>query len=320
MKSSNILKIAFYPVLLMTLAGCTLPIQNQAPPQAVNPNYTAAAETIAAQLTEISGGGTNIPSLPVDTSIDTTMEAETTIEGEIPTETLPNTSTPLPSNTPLPSDTPTITLTPTITQIPTDTLIPTPTTGNPLSGLGDPDFQDKFASATNWNIGSDEHAAIELRDGTLRMTALNADKYEAMRLANPVLDDFYLEVTARTGDCSGFDRYGLLARTPGFNPIQGYLFGFTCDGRYSLRIFDGVSFTILIPWIQSEDILSGSNQTNKLGFYALGQQIKLYANDKLLMETQDDRFSGGYFGLFIGAFSTPGFTVSISDVKYWELP
>jgi hypothetical protein len=174
---------------------------------------------------------------------------------------------------------------------------------------------------SNWFVYNDEHINIEVQDNQLRMTALNADKYEAMMLSTqPIIDDFYMEVTATTGECSGFDRYGLVFRAPGFTPIQGYLFGFTCDGMYSLRIFDGVNFTAIVQWTHSELIHAGSNQTNQLGISAVGQELKLFANGKPLLELQDDRFSSGYFGLYIGAYSTPGFSVSYSDFAYWLQP
>ena len=174
---------------------------------------------------------------------------------------------------------------------------------------------------SNWFVYNDEHINIEVQDNQLNMTALNADKYEAMMLSTqPIIDDFYMEVTSTTGECSGFDRYGLIFRAPGFTPIQGYLFGFTCDGMYSLRIFDGVNFTAIVQWTHSELIHAGSKQTNQLGISAVGQEIKLYANGKPLLELQDDRFTSGYFGLYIGAYSTPGFSVSFSDFAYWLQP
>jgi hypothetical protein len=90
--------------------------------------------------------------------------------------------------------------------------------------LGEPDFSDDFVDGTNWFMYNDEHVNIEVQDNQLRMTALNADKYEAMMLSTqPIIDDFYMEVTATTGECSGFDRYGLIFVRRDLHP-SGYLF------------------------------------------------------------------------------------------------
>lgn len=297
------------------LAGCTSTEANPPSSPAVNPDYTAAAKTIAAQLTEIAGPGALEP------TIDTTTEIPVPPDNITATETLPNTSTPLPTRTSLPNNPLTVTQTSTLAPIIPGTALPSLAADDPKAGLGDPDFSDDFVDGSNWFVGNDEHVNIEIHDNQLSMTALNADKYEAMRLSTqPIIDDFYMEVTTTTGECSGSDRYGLIFRAPGFTPIQGYLFGFTCDGMFSLRIFDGVNFTAIIQWTRSEIILAGSNQTNLIGISAVGQELKLYANGKPLLELQDDRFSSGYFGLFISAYSTPGFRTSYSDFAYWLQP
>jgi hypothetical protein len=313
----RIWKFATYTVVLI-LAACTSPVSSSPSSQVVNPDYTAAAQTIAAQLTNITGTGSEVPF-----NLQTPEITVTT--GVIsPTQTLPNTSTPLPTRTSAPSNplTDTQTSTPTsLTTTSTGTPTPPLATGDPKASLGEPDFTDNFDDGSNWFIYTDEHAEVEVQDNRLTMTLLNADKYEAMMLSTqPILEDFYMEVSATTGDCRGLDRYGLIVRAPGFNPIQGYLFGFTCDGQYSLRIWDGVGFTAIIQWTRSDLILAGAQQTNRFGFSASGQQLKLFANGKLLTEIQDDQFPSGYFGLFAGAYATPGFSVSYTDFAYWLLP
>jgi hypothetical protein len=159
---------------------------------------------------------------------------------------------------------------------------------------------------------------MRLTDGKLEMIALNADKWDSWMLSWPDIRDFYLEVTARPGECNGLDRYGLLARAP--DASQGYLFGFSCDGQYSLRIWDGKKFSVLVDWTPSEFIIKGSNQTNRLGFMAEGDRLALYANGNLLSEVQDDTYEQGAFGVFVGAVNTDDFKLEISQVAYWDIP
>jgi hypothetical protein len=132
------------------------------------------------------------------------------------------------------------------------------------------------------------------------------------------LEDFYLEATFTTGsECSGLDRYGVLARAP--EPDRGYVFGFSCDGRYRLYKWDGQNYVGLQEWASTSHIQPGSNQTNRLGFWANGNTIRLYANGRLLVEIQDSTFDEGVFGLLVGSVNTDNLKVFVEDMAYWEL-
>lgn len=296
--------------LIILLSACTLPASTSIPQAVENPAFTAAAETINAQLTGIAGPTqTPGPLEPTDVILSTEQPNLPTV-----TETLPNTSTPEASRTPIPSDTPT----PSSTPEPTATSQPTSIPETNLSDLGEPDWKDTFSNAANWPIYSDEHVEMWLQNGSLMMKALNSDKYEAWMLTSAVVEDVYLEASVKTGDCTSLDRYGLLLRAP--DATQGYLFGFTCDGRYAIRIWNGQNFVMLTDWKLSEHILKGPDQTNIIGVKALGDQLSLYANNKLLTQVNDSTYSVGSFGVFVGAFNTPSFTVEIPDIAYWILP
>jgi len=166
------------------------------------------------------------------------------------------------------------------------------------------------------------HIQMVVEGGKLQMTALIPDQenpWDGWMITQSDLTDFYLAVSATPGECSGLDRYGLLARaTP--NADQTYLFGFSCDGQYSLRIWNGHDFKMLVDWTTSQYIFSGADQTNQLGFKAEGNRLSLFANGDLLTELEDDTFSEGAFGLFVGAVNTAGFTVAFDDIAYWESP
>jgi hypothetical protein len=138
-------------------------------------------------------------------------------------------------------------------------------------------------------------------------------------MSYPKISDFYLELKGTIGDsCRGKDRYGLIFRAP--DPNQGYLFGISCDGYYRVRAWDGKTFTELAGWQQSEHILTGPNQTNRVGILADGAEFSFYINGHLVAEFRDNTFDKGVFGAYIAAAETPGFTVSITQAAYWELP
>lgn len=325
---------------ILALVGCSLPAaystQGQVESKAESAAYTAAAATIAAQLTLIAA-----PTLAGETpaagetavaagaTVTVTAMEDTPLLSTTPdllSETLPATSTPLPSSTPIPSDTPTVTPTGTNTLTPTATRAlpsPTPTSVDPEASLGEADWSDTFQSGNNWPLYNDEHVEMHVGNNLLSMIALKADSrnpYDAWMLSWPQLNDFYLEATITPGQCKGVDRYGILARAPGFNPVTGYVFGFSCDGKYSFRIWDGSNYINLITWTSDGNIKQGADQTNVLGLRAEGSQISLYANGSLLTEIEDQTFSAGYFGLFVGAALTNSFTIQVSKVSYWALP
>jgi hypothetical protein len=145
---------------------------------------------------------------------------------------------------------------------------------------------------------------------------------DGWRLSWPVVKDFYLEMTVETGTCAGSDHYGLIARVPDLHEAnRGYLFGVTCDGRYSLRAWDGENMTNLVRPTAGASILAGSEQVNRVGLLATGDQLILYVNGARLTEIEDSRFSEeGSFGVFVGARQTSNFTIHVSEIAYWENP
>ena len=85
----------------------------------------------------------------------------------------------------------------------------------------------------------------------LILTALTPGQNDEWGMANiSPLKNFYLELIFTTaGQCSGLDRYGVILRAP--DPNQGYVFGFSCDGRYRLFIWDGSRYKAIQEWKSS---------------------------------------------------------------------
>jgi hypothetical protein len=287
----------------LALPGCSALATQTAPP----------ADELA---TRVSGTLTSLPpaiTLPPETVAPPTIPAEiaptATLEPTAapPTEVPPTaTFTPEPSVTPLPSFTP----------LATQTL----TVGDPRAQLGNPAWRDPFDNGGNWPLGEDSFTRAEVEDGDLVMTGRTTT--DGWRLTWPEVQDFYLEMSVETGSCTGNDHYGLIARVPDLHEAsQGYLFGVSCDGRYSLRTWDGETMTSLIPLTASASIVAGSDKTNRLGLLADGDRLVLYANGVQLREFQDDTFTeAGSFGIFVGARQTSEFTIRVSEIAYWENP
>jgi hypothetical protein len=293
------------------LTGCLPRSTSQPAEPSPQPGNTSAVQTIEAQLTGIAG--TSLPT-PDHSVTDTPT----------PTETLPATSTPPPTETPEPSGT----LEPTqITPLAPDEsslveLTPTLDTGNPKASLGAPDWTDNFDNGDNWPLYNDEHVNMQITNGSLVMTSLVAnrkDPWDSWMVTDSILTDFYIELSATPGECGGLDRYGMVIRA---NPeaTKAYLFGFSCGGEYSLRLWDGEKLFMLQPWQFDQYINKGPNQLNRLGLLARGKMLTLYANDNLLATVVDETFTEGSFGIFSGAANTDNFTVQFDQMSYWVLP
>ncbi len=301
MKSGTEFAILFTLVTLVSLGAgaCNL---SQAP---AAPNADELATRVSGTLTALP------PAIPLPTAIEPAGPSPTGLPAE--TEAAPTpTETPAASATPLPSLTPTASPTPPVTRtLPAD---------DPRSTLGNPTWRDEFVTGANWPLAEDRFTRAQVADGELVLTGLTTT--DGWRLSWPVVKDFYLEMTVETGTCAGSDHYGLIARVPDLNAAnRGYLFGVTCDGRYSLRAWDGEAMTNLVRATPAASIQTGSEQVNRVGLLASGDQLILYVNGVRLTEIEDSTYAEeGSFGLFVGARQTSNFTIHVSEIAYWENP
>ena len=191
--------------------------------------------------------------------------------------------------------------------------------GSDALDLGSPDWRDPFDNASSWYLLDTDYTQFSVEDGRMVMHIIAAGGGEEWGLsARPGMDNYYLQATFITGEtCPDADRYGVLVRAP--DPDQGYVFGFSCSGRYRLYAWDGESYRPLQEWRASAAIRSGANQTNILGIWLMEDTIRLYANGQLLAEFTDDGFSSGQFGLFIGSQESADFTVYVDEISTWNL-
>jgi hypothetical protein len=191
--------------------------------------------------------------------------------------------------------------------------------GTDSLNLGSPDWRDPMDNSNAWYTLNTANTEWEFEDGMLRMKAKDVDQPEEWGLSSkPAMTDYFLQATFKTGDtCAGLDRYGVLVRAP--DPSMGYVFEFSCDGRYRLYIWDGEEYEAIQEWKSSGFVKGGANQTNILGIWLKGETIKLYANNMLLAEFTNDKFDEGRFGLVLGADQTEGLEVFVDEVAYWLL-
>ena len=248
-----------------------------------------------------------------------------------PREATPtSTATLAPSETPTPNGPTAVVITPTDTAqpvtdtpaAPTMTFTATLPSGDPKTSLGDPTWQTAFTKNVGFGLYDNGHTKVSQESGALDLSAADPNGWLGWTLTfSQKPKDFYLEATFETQSCSGKDMYGLIFRTPNTSD-GGYLYGFTCDGHYSLRSADFKNNNVvdLVKLASTDKIQSGSNQTNRMGVLVKGDQISLYVNGNLLTQVNDATFADeGYFGAFIAAYETAGFTVKMSQISLWNL-
>ena len=204
---------------------------------------------------------------------------------------------------------------------------PTVESDDPAIYLGDADWIDEMETAEYWPTGIDEFTSAAFENGTLKLTALS--ETNGWRIAStPVLGNAYIEADVKMGTCRETDGYGFIFRVPkdtGYN--KGYLFGITCDGRYSLRMWDGLTDESgLMLWLKyytiSEWINEGANQSNRIGVMALDNRFILYVNGEKVDEIIDDdnTYAEGFFGLYVNRDKTENLATVVDKVSYWTDP
>jgi len=211
------------------------------------------------------------------------------------------------------------TATPTLQPTATATLTSSPTpVDDPKATLGAATWTSNLDSVSSWYKEDNDYSNIRGEDGALVLTSKQAIGWHSWSMHYLQLTNFYLEATVKVGSCSGNDLYGLIFRAP--DTSQGYFLSITCDGRAGLRAFDGSEFTKVADFVTAEGLSVGSNQVNRLGVLANGNNLSLYANGKKIIDLSDTTFSEGTFGVFISAVNTPGFQIALDDISYWTMP
>lgn len=327
----------FFTVFLMTLilTGCVLPSSTPPAGESVKPTLSDVE-----MQTQIALMLTTMPTATPEQVTQPTATLPPVVTASEPQPTPVSTETPLPQ---APTATP---LPPTPTEVPTQAAPtatatpagPTPTTGptptvspdDPRNRLGNPSDIDPMNDETAWNwpTGYSEFTSIEFRNGQMLFKGLQTKL--GWRLANPrgeAFSNLYLEMLVKTESCTGNNQFGMIVRVPVLKDAnQGYLFGVRCDGKYSLRKWDGTlgekgTLTRLKDWTSSNAINTGANATNRLGLMMLGNRLIMYVNGTLLGEVSDDTFPNGYFGVYAASdSSSEPFTIAVEEMSYWLNP
>jgi hypothetical protein len=189
--------------------------------------------------------------------------------------------------------------------------------------LGDPTWVESFNNnSSRFYLGSDSEVSFDIQDGKMVMTAFTPSGDQWRVAQSQLMQDFYLEAQFQTGKaCSGEDSYGMIVRAPdqADNFVDsGYIFTFSCAGKFRVYRMDNNVYTGLVNWTSSAEIEAGPDKTNVMGIKAIDDQLQLYANGKLVASFSDATYQQGYYGLTIRTKNTPDFQVFVDMVAGWE--
>ncbi len=239
-----------------------------------------------------------------------------------PTQTPPPSATPrgTATNTPLPTAAPSETASPgpsptaTAPQLPEDD----PRTG---LNLAVPDYEDDFTRQFQWAEFIYEEAATNLLDlegEQFQAIDHNPDTYITWSKTDLAATNFYAQIQAQFGECSGKDSAGLGFRLPAGTLSSGYTLEVSCDGMYRVRKFlEDAPPVILQDWTPSEVINQGSRAENLIGIHTSSGTLTPIINDRSLAEIEDYSFLQGTFGLFSSSFETIDLLVYFDNFRYW---
>jgi hypothetical protein len=220
--------------------------------------------------------------------------------------------------TPVPPDT----ATPTATIVwfppsPTSTLRAVPTsTGTPemSPGIGAQIVKDDFSDDSVWDTAASENASAIVGMNRLSLAAQPGYYLSSMRRELP-LTDFYAEITASPSLCRGDDNYGIIVRGVG---SSFYRFVLTCNGEVRAeRISGGTRLPIYDP-VPSGDVARPPGEV-RIGIWAVGEEMRLFLNDRFQFSVRDPKFPIGAFGVFVRSNGDEPVSVTFSDFQAYDV-
>jgi hypothetical protein len=199
------------------------------------------------------------------------------------------------------------TATPTV--IPTSPITPTP---EYRPNLGGEILSDNFSDHGSWTLGQTPTGNIALGINELTIAISEPKAYHFSVRQEPILGDFYLELTASPMLCQGEDQYGILLRMS--SPGYFYRYSLSCDGRVRLdRIVQGTA-TSPQPWTNSGSVPPGAPITSRLGVWVHGNEMRFFINDQYQFTVTDPLLQSGNLGVFARSMGETAVTVNFSDL------
>jgi hypothetical protein len=285
----------FWTTLLaaVVLSACGLIGTPAAPTPFPDAAYTAAAQTIIAQLTQNSPPATNTPPPTATTAAEATQAPTETPVVET-TATLAATDTPAATETPAPAESPEA------TESLDWRLV----------------FEDDFSDDTGWFTDRGDDFGFEYAQGGYRIYVeiLNATIWTIRERA---ASDVRLEVDAVRTSGAEDGYYGLVCRHQDEEESY-YGLVISSDGSYGIGKSEDGEFEFLETGTAPDGVIESGEEPNRIRADCVGETLTLYANGQKLVEVQDDDFDSGFIGLVAGTRLSGGIEVLFDNYAVYE--
>jgi hypothetical protein len=235
----------------------------------------------------------------------------------------------LPSETPPP--TPTITPIPTTTEIPTETIVWFPPTNTPTPfstpittptsvqepEIGDIIFRDTFSDGDRWGLGISESGSVALGINELTIAIAKPGTYIFTIRDEPLLRNFYAEITASPTLCRQLDEYGLLFRWGSMSDF--YRYSLSCDGQVRLDRLVGGTAASPKPWMATGVVPPGAPKSTRMAVWVNESEMSFFVDDIHQFTLSDPMLSSGLIGVFARSAGDNAVTVNFSDLVVYEV-
>ena len=180
-------------------------------------------------------------------------------------------------------------------------------------GLGALIFKDNFSDASQWVLNSSPQGSAAFGQYELTIAITSPKVYQFSLRKEPVVDNFYLEITASPNMCQGMDEYGVLLRVSA--KMDYYRFALSCNGSVRLDRVVGGQAASLHPWELSGAFAPGAPNTSHLAVWAFGSEMHFFINDYFQFSVSDPLLSSGTLGVFARSTGKTAVTVNFSDLQ-----
>jgi len=196
------------------------------------------------------------------------------------------------------------------TRLPTQVVEPTP---EQRPNVGEVLLEDDFDADPDegepaWQTVHTPSGSIAYGDHELTIAMAGEKAALASLRGQPVLANFYLEITAAPSLCRGKDNYGLLLRAS--DAPEFYRFVLTCDGLLRLERLVNGQPAVIQDWTPR----LGRPEASRLAVWVSEAHLRFFINDIFQFAVRDPSIASGQIGVFARTTGENALTVNFSDL------
>lgn len=181
----------------------------------------------------------------------------------------------------------------------------------PMPGIGETLLEEDFSSLNAWNTVSADEGSVSVSRNRITIAVKQPDIYLLSLREEPLVSDFYAEISAHPALCRGDDSYGFLFRA---NSASSYRYALACDGTVRLERMSFTRVRTIYPPTLSGDVPPGSPGDVRLGVWVAGSEMRFFLNGRYQFSAVDVNLKAGTLGVFAQTAGETAMTVTFSDL------